>query len=107
MADGGYDRHDFWLSDGWAKVKAEGWRAPFYWEQLDGVWFEHTLNGTWPVDLGLPACHLSHYEADAYASWAGKRLPTESEWEHAVGSAELEVTGNLDDTQSYHPRVAG
>ncbi|HEX4190511.1 MAG TPA: ergothioneine biosynthesis protein EgtB [Marmoricola sp.] len=108
MADGGYARPELWLSDGWARVKAEGWRAPFYWEELDGVWFEHTLHGTWPVDLGLPACHVSHYEADAYASWAGKRLPTESEWEHAVRNDQPgEITGNLANTSTYHPQSAG
>ena len=65
-------------------MKAEDWRAPFYWTEVDGVWFEHTLNGTWPVNPGLPVSHVSFYEADAFATWAGKRLPTEAEWEHAV-----------------------
>ncbi|MGJ9422037.1 ergothioneine biosynthesis protein EgtB [Aeromicrobium sp. CF3.5] len=119
MADGGYDRPEFWLSDGWAKVRAEGWRAPLYWTDLDGVWHEHTLHGTHRVDPGLPATHVSHYEADAYATWAGKRLPTESEWEHAVvsdgqGDA-AQVGGNLADTASidaqgagaFHARAAG
>jgi ergothioneine biosynthesis protein EgtB len=111
MADGGYHRAELWLSDGWARVQDEGWEAPFYWAEVDGVWFEHTLNGTWPVNPGLPVSHVSHYEADAYASWAGKRLPTEAEWEHGVRSAGPdaggEVTGNLADTESYHPRTAG
>ena len=109
MADGGYRRHELWLSDGWAKVNGEGWEAPFYWVQLDGVWFEHTLHGTFPVDPGLPVSHVSHYEADAYATWAGKRLPTEAEWEHGVvadGQASL-VEGNLTDSDTYHPRAAG
>ncbi|HET6151581.1 MAG TPA: ergothioneine biosynthesis protein EgtB [Marmoricola sp.] len=108
MAAGGYSRPELWLSDGWARVKAEGWQAPFYWEELDGVWFEHTLHGTWPVDPALPACHVSHYEADAYASWAGKRLPTEAEWEHAVRNDQpAEVAGNLANTSTYHPQSAG
>jgi ergothioneine biosynthesis protein EgtB len=107
MADGGYRRPELWLSDGWARVQAEGWQAPFYWTEVDGVWFEHTLHGTFPVNPGLPVAHVSHYEADAYAAWAGKRLPTEAEWEHGVRSAGLDVDGNLADTETYHPRAAG
>jgi ergothioneine biosynthesis protein EgtB len=107
MADGGYRRPEFWLSDGWARVKAERWEAPFYWLEVDGVWFEHSLNGTWPVNPGLPVSHVSHYEADAYATWAGKRLPTEAEWEHGVRSAGLDVDGNLADAETFHPRAAG
>jgi ergothioneine biosynthesis protein EgtB len=95
MSDGGYGRHELWLSDGWARVRAESWRAPLYWVELDGGWFEHTLNGTWPVDLGLPVTHVSFYEAEAYAAWAGKRLPSESEWEHAVVTDGQPVTDGL------------
>ncbi len=111
MADGGYRRPEIWLSDGWAKVKEEGWRAPFYWEEVDGVWFEHTLHGTWPVNRGLPVSHVSHYEADAYATWAGKRLPTESEWEHAVvsdGQSDAARSGgDPAATSTFHPGAAG
>jgi len=113
MADNGYRRHELWLSDGWARVNAETWRAPFYWLELDGVWFEHTLHGTFPVNPGLPVSHVSFYEAEAFATWAGKRLPSEAEWEHAVvldgattAGADL-ADANLADSETFHPRAAG
>jgi ergothioneine biosynthesis protein EgtB len=105
MADGGYQRPELWLSDGWARVKEEGWRAPLYWRDVDGVWLEHTLHGTWPVNLGLPVCHVSHYEADAFATWAGRRLPTEAEWEHAA-SLQSPQPGVAADGPSFHRLVA-
>jgi len=104
MADGGYRRPEFWLSDGWARVQEDGWRSPAYWTEVDDQWFEHTLHGTWPVDPALPVCHVSHYEADAFATWAGKRLPTEAEWERAA--RDYEVQGNLADLTTFHPRAA-
>jgi ergothioneine biosynthesis protein EgtB len=115
MADGGYHRHDLWLSDGWGRVREEGWEAPFYWTEVDGQWFEHSLNGTWPVNPGLPVGHVSFYEAAAYAAWAGKPLPSEAAWEHAAatmldglsGSAEPDSLGNLADADTFHPRAAG
>jgi dimethylhistidine N-methyltransferase len=83
---GGYGRPEFWLSDGWARVRDEGWAAPLYWQRGEEGWLEFGLDGLRPLDPGAPALHVSYYEADAYAAWAGKRLPTEAEWEHAATS---------------------
>lgn len=102
MRDGGYDRTDLWLSAGWGTVQAKGWRAPLYWEQRDGAWFVFTLNGLQPVDPNEPVCHVSLFEADAYARWAGARLPTEFEWEHALGAT---APPQCDATE--HPSPAG
>jgi ergothioneine biosynthesis protein EgtB len=84
MADGGYTRPALWLSDGWATVEAQGWSAPGYWRKIDGAWFSMTLGGLRRVDPAQPVCHVSYYEADAFARWAGKDLPTEGEWEVAA-----------------------
>lgn len=86
IEDGGYARHELWLSDGWATVKAEGWIAPLYWTRAGEGWTVMSLAGRRPVDPAQPVRHVSFYEADAYARWAGRRLPTEAEWEHAVRS---------------------
>ena len=91
MAEGGYATPSLWLSDGWATVEAQGWSAPGYWQRGDGAWFSMTLGGLRPVDPALPVCHVSYYEADAFARWAGKDLPTEAEWEVAS------LNGALDD----------
>ena len=84
IADGGYRRAELWLSDGWAKAQEEGWSAPLYWEAGESGWTHYTLHGRRPLRADEPACHVSYYEACAYAAWAGKRLPTEQEWEAAA-----------------------
>jgi ergothioneine biosynthesis protein EgtB len=89
MADGGYTTPNLWLSDGWATVEAERWEAPGYWRKVDDAWFAMTLGGLRRIDAAAPVCHISYYEADAFARWAGKHLPTEGEWEVASKSGVL------------------
>ncbi len=84
IADGGYATPSLWLSDGWARREAEDWQAPGYWQQIDGAWHVMTLGGLRPVDPNAPVMHVSYYEADAFARFAGKHLPTEFEWEVAA-----------------------
>jgi ergothioneine biosynthesis protein EgtB len=84
ITDGGYAAPALWLSDGWAKVEAEGWNAPGYWRSVDGGWHTLTLGGLKAIDPAAPVCHVSYYEADAFARWAGKHLPSEFEWEAAA-----------------------
>ncbi|CAH9017506.1 ergothioneine biosynthesis protein EgtB [Candidatus Nitrosacidococcus sp. I8] len=99
---GGYKQPQYWLSDGWHTIKDQGWQAPLYWEQReDNSWWHMTLSGLEPISLDNPVCHVSYYEADAYARWAGHRLPTEAEWE--VVAKQLPCQGNFLDSGFLHP----
>ena len=102
--DGGYRDPLLWLADGWATVKELVWEAPGYWEQRHGVWHQMTLEGLRPIDTRAPVSHVSYFEANAFAHWAGKRLPTEFEWE--VASASYSLKGNDLSTNALRPRPA-
>ncbi len=104
IEDGGYRNPLLWLSEGWATVNARGWDKPFYWEERDGEYWTMTLRGAQPVDPVAPVTHVSLFEADAFASWAGKRLPTEFEWEHAAEG--LSPEGNDASSGHLRPRPA-
>jgi ergothioneine biosynthesis protein EgtB len=104
--DGGYTRPELWLSDGWHAVQENRWTAPGYWSQADGQWQVFTTAGVRPVRRAEPVCHVSFYEADAYARWAGARLPTEQEWEVAAEPV-AHLRGQLLDPGHLHPGLAG
>jgi ergothioneine biosynthesis protein EgtB len=104
MNDGGYSHPEFWLSLGWTTVNEQRWQAPLYWTKHDGAWWNFTLSGFRPVDENEPVTHVSYFEADAYANWAGARLPTEFEWERAA--ADLPMEGNFVESQSFHPQAS-
>ena len=99
--DGGYKRAEFWLSAGWESVTQRGWQAPLYWERHDSTWQVFTLSGLRPLNEAEPVCHVSAYEAAAFAKWTGKRLPREAEWE--LASADVGLAGNLLDLDLLHP----
>ncbi len=90
IADGGYTTPSLWLSNGWDEVESQSLSAPGYWQHIDGAWFSMTLGGLRAVDPALSVCHVSYYEADAFARWAGKHLPSEAEWEVAAGAGALD-----------------
>jgi ergothioneine biosynthesis protein EgtB len=104
VEDGGYENPVLWLADGFATLKAKGWTTPLYWERRDGAWHEMTLAGLEPLLGNRPVCHVSYYEADAYARWAGARLPTEAE--HEVAAREAPATGSFLEDGALHPRPA-
>jgi ergothioneine biosynthesis protein EgtB len=101
IEDGGYSKPLLWLSDGWNTVQTQQWQAPLYWEKRDGSWYMMTLSGMRAVEKNEPVCHISYYEADAYARWAGARLPTEAEWE--IAAQDVPVEGNFAEQGLYHP----
>jgi ergothioneine biosynthesis protein EgtB len=104
IEDNGYSRPEFWLSLGWMTLNEQRWNAPLYWTKRDGVWWNFTLSGLRPVDQSEPVTHISYFEADAYANWAGARLPTEFEWERAALSCPIE--GNFVESELFHPVAA-
>ena len=105
MDDGGYERPELWLSAGWATVQEKNWTEPFYWEAHDDQWYVYTLGGLREVNPSEPICHLSYFEADAFARWADARLPTEAEWE--VAARDLPQQGNFVDAGRFHPMPLG
>jgi ergothioneine biosynthesis protein EgtB len=111
ITEGGYESPELWLSDAWDHVCENGWRAPLYWENSGNEWIHFTCHGMQPLDPEEPVCHVSYYEADAFAKWADARLPTEFEWEIAAGSIlnsldspeVQQAAGNMLEGEAYHP----
>jgi ergothioneine biosynthesis protein EgtB len=104
MEAGGYSKPELWLSDGWDHIRANGWLSPMYWEKAEDGWQVFTTSGMQRLNADEPACHLSYYEADAYARWRGRRLPTEAEWE--VATAVLPIEGNFAESNRFHPSAS-
>jgi ergothioneine biosynthesis protein EgtB len=104
MNDGGYRRPELWLSDGWDTVSAQGWKSPFYWEERDGHWFDFSYDGMREIDPAAPVCHVSYYEADAFAHWSNARLAREDEWE--VAAAKASTNGTFLESEKLRPQPA-
>ncbi|HUE15779.1 MAG TPA: ergothioneine biosynthesis protein EgtB [Planctomycetaceae bacterium] len=106
MNDGGYRRPELWLSLGWSTLREQQWGAPLYWIERDGSWHEFSLGGLRRLNLDEPVCHVSYFEADAFARWSGARLPTEAEWEHAASPLDRNgssLDGSFVESERYHP----
>ncbi|MEX0684511.1 MAG: ergothioneine biosynthesis protein EgtB [Balneolales bacterium] len=103
MEAGGYTDSRYWLSDGWDTINQNNWQAPLYWDKTEADWEIFTLGGTRKLNENEPVCHLSYYEADAFARWKGVRLPTEFEWERYAANSKIE--GNFMDNGGYHPKT--
>ena len=101
MNEDGYRRPELWLSLGWSTLREQQWAAPLYWIERDGSWHEFSLGGLRRLNLDEPVCHVSYFEADAFARWSGARLPTEAEWEHAASP--LDRNGSFVESERYHP----
>ncbi|WP_419420371.1 ergothioneine biosynthesis protein EgtB [Legionella sp. D16C41] len=106
MLSGGYENAILWLSDGWSWLQDNGITKPLYWFYIDASWYEYTLTGLKPLNLDEPVCHISYFEADAYARWKSCRLPTEEEWEYAVTKHLIPLRGNFLEQSIYHPQAA-
>ncbi len=104
VSDAGYRRPELWLSLGWSTMRDQQWAAPLYWVESDGQWHEFSLGGLRPLNRDEPVCHVSYFEADAFARWSGARLPTEAEWEHAAAGVDLQ--GSFLESEHYHPTMA-
>jgi ergothioneine biosynthesis protein EgtB len=101
IEEGGYKHPELWLSDGWNTVENEKWTAPLYWNKIDNEWWAFSLNGFNKIDPDEPVCHISGFEADAFARWSGARLPTEEEWE--IAAHDKVIKGNFAESGQFHP----